>query len=59
MIVRLSEAAESDLQGGFRFYETRREGLGYYFLRSVIKDLRRLESIAGVHAIFHHRTFGC
>ncbi len=57
MIVRLSVAAESDLQDGFRFYEARREGLGYYFLRSIIKDLRRLESIAGVHAVFHPPYF--
>ena len=57
MIVRLSDKAEKDLQEAFGFYESARIDLGRYFLRTVLKDLRRLETIAGIHAVFHGPYF--
>lgn len=57
MRVRLVSSAAEDLREGFRFYEEQQDGLGTYFLESVLSDLRLLRTNAGIHskAIGYHR----
>ena len=38
MKVRILNAAEEDLEEGFRFYESQLPGLGSYFLDSLYSD---------------------
>lgn len=58
MKIRLSSLAERQLLEGYRFYENRSEGLGDYFLDSIMSDVDSLRVHAGVHAVFfgeYHR----
>lgn len=50
MQIRLTSAAEHDLQDGFLFYEMQQQTLGSYFLDSVYADIDSLILYAGVHA---------
>ena len=50
MQIRLTSAAELDLQDGFVFYEMQQQTLGSYFLDSVYADIDSLILYAGVHA---------
>ena len=50
MQIRLTSAAEQDLQDGFLFYEMQQQTLGSYFLDSVYADIDSLILYAGVHA---------
>ena len=50
MQIRLTSAAEQDLQDGFLFYEMQQPTLGSYFLDSVYADIDSLILYAGVHA---------
>lgn len=50
MQIRLTSAAEQDLQDGFQFYEMQQQTLGSYFLDSVYADIDSLILYAGVHA---------
>ncbi len=52
MRIKLSSAAERHLQAGYRFYESQSEGLGDYFLDSLMADVESLHIYAGVHAVF-------
>lgn len=47
-IVILNEA-EQDLIDGFRFYDRQEQGLGDYFLDSVMADIDSLLLYAGIH----------
>ena len=49
MTIRLTERAEADLTAGAAFYEQQGEGLGEYFLDSLISDLESLRLYAGTH----------
>lgn len=49
MIIRLTERAEADLATGAAFYEQQGDGLGEYFLDSLISDLESLQLYAGTH----------
>ncbi len=49
MRIRLLPNAETDLELAADFYESQREGLGDYFLSSLISDLESLKLFAGVH----------
>lgn len=53
--VHLLDEAELDLRGGETFYNERGQGLGDYFVDSLISDLSSLQHFAGIHA----RHFGC
>lgn len=58
MMIRLSAAAEQQLRVGYRFYERQTEGLGDYFLDSLMADIESLRIHAGVHEVFfgkYHR----
>lgn len=47
--VRITSAAEQDLQDGFWFYESQDVGLGAYYLDSLFSDIDALAIHAGIH----------
>jgi len=53
--VLLLSDAEQDLRDGFSFYDRQTRGLGDYFIRSLLADLRNLGHLAGIHA--QHRGY--
>lgn len=53
MKVRLLDEAEQDLEDGQAFFERQSPGLGGYFVRRLLEDLRALRTTAGIHAIEH------
>lgn len=57
MIIRLHSQAEQDLANGIRFYERQQQGLGDYFLDSIMADMESLQLYAGIHAKYfgYHR----
>ena len=58
MKIELSSVAEQQMEEGYRFYECQVEGIGDYFLDSLMADIESLHIHAGVHAIFfgkYHR----
>lgn len=52
MKVVLLESAEKLIAEGYYFYEKQEEGLGQYFRKSILKDLRSLEIFDGIHTRF-------
>ena len=48
--VRIGASAEQDLRDGFFFYEAQADGLGTYFLDSLLADLRALSVYGGIHS---------
>lgn len=57
MIIRLLDQAEQDLVKGMDFYEKQQQGLGDYFVDSIIADIESLHLYAGIHAMYfgYHR----
>lgn len=53
----LLDAAEKDIEEGYRFYEKQAPGLGAYFLDSLFSDIDSLAYYGGIHQIIfgHHR----
>jgi hypothetical protein len=58
--IEILPEAREDLIAGYRFYETQAQGLGSYFRDSLLADVDRLGTNAGVHAkVFgYHRSLG-
>ena len=54
MTILVLEDGVSDLEAGRRFYESREQGVGDYFVESILSDLESLVLCAGIH----HRHFG-
>jgi plasmid stabilization system protein ParE len=54
MRIRILNAAEKDLEEGYRFYELQFPGLGSYFLDSLYSDIDSLAYYGGIH----HVVFG-
>lgn len=54
MKVEILDEARGDLVDGYRFYEKQEEGLGTYFLDSLLADLESLRFYGGIHG----RHFG-
>lgn len=54
MRLRILDLANADLMEGFRFYERQEEGVGSYFLETLLSDIESLGVFAGVH----RRCFG-
>ncbi len=52
MQLRIHDAAESDLEDGYHFYERQSPGLGIYFLDSLSSDIDSLLFFAGIHRKF-------
>jgi plasmid stabilization system protein ParE len=57
MRVKILSVAESDLEEGYRFYESQADGLGTYFLDTLYSDIDSLAYFAGMHRIVlgYHR----
>ena len=53
MKFRLLSNAETDLELAADFYESQSEGLGEYFLTSLISDIESLKLYAGIHETRH------
>jgi len=49
MRIRILRSATRTIADGIRFYDRQQEGLGAYFLSSIMSDLRSLNIYAGVH----------
>jgi plasmid stabilization system protein ParE len=50
MRIEILDRAREDFLDGFRFYEKQREGVGHYFVDSLMADIESLRLYAGVHA---------
>lgn len=57
MRIKILSAAETDLEEGYRFYESQSDGLGTYFLDTLYSDIDSLAYFAGMHRIVlgYHR----
>lgn len=53
MKIKILDSAEEDLIEGFRFYESKAEGLGDYFLDSLYSDIQSLNTYAGIHPQYY------
>lgn len=55
--MKILDAAERDLEEGFRFYDHQSPGLGSYFLDSLYSDIDSLSFFEGIHPMVfgHHR----
>ena len=51
MNIEILSDAEKDIANGISFYESQSEGLGKYFLDSILSDIESLHIYAGVHII--------
>ena len=58
MRIRILQNAEADLELGADFYDAQAEGVGEYFLASLISDIESLKISAGVHEQYRgfHRS---
>jgi hypothetical protein len=50
MKIEILARAKNDFLEGFRFYERQSQGLGQYFIDSLMADVESLYAFAGVHA---------
>jgi len=51
------KAAKQDLLEGFSFYESKKEGLGPYFLESIYSDIDSLYLYAGIHSMHFEKYY--
>ena len=51
MRIEILAEAEQDLLDGFRFYERQSEGVGNYFVDSILTDIESLHLYAGIHVL--------
>ncbi len=49
MQIKILEEAEKDIAVGISFYESQGDGLGKYFLDSILSDIESLHIFAGIH----------
>ena len=49
MTIKILDEAEKDIAIGMAFYESQKEGLGKYFLNSILADIESLHIYAGIH----------
>ncbi len=49
MRIRITNAAEEDIEKGYYFYERKSPDLGIYFLDSIYSDIDSLLVFAGIH----------
>ena len=49
MQIKILEEAEKDIAAGIFFYESQSDGLGKYFLDSILSDIESLHVFAGIH----------
>ncbi|SMP88329.1 hypothetical protein SAMN06313486_10733 [Epsilonproteobacteria bacterium SCGC AD-308-P11] len=51
MKIKILEEAEKDIAIGMSFYESQKDGLGKYFLDSIVSDIESLHIYAGIHIV--------
>jgi len=51
MTIKILDEAEKDIAIGISFYESQKEGLGKYFLSSILADIESLHIYAGIHIV--------
>lgn len=51
MKIKILEEAEKDIALGMSFYESQKDGLGKYFLDSIVSDIESLHIYAGIHVV--------
>lgn len=53
MRIEILDEAQEDLVEGFRFYQSRAIGVGFYFLDCLFSDIGSLVLFAGIHQVVH------
>ena len=51
MNIKILDEAEKDIATGITFYESQKNGLGKYFLDSILSDIESLHIYAGIHIV--------
>ncbi len=51
MNIKILDEAEKDIAVGIFFYESQKNGLGKYFLDSMLSDIESLHIYAGIHIV--------
>jgi len=51
MTIKILDEAEKDIAIGISFYESQKDGLGKYFLDSILSDIESLHMYAGIHIV--------
>lgn len=51
MTIKILDEAEKDIAIGMSFYESQKDGIGKYFLDSILSDIESLYIYAGIHII--------
>ncbi|MDQ7066690.1 MAG: type II toxin-antitoxin system RelE/ParE family toxin [Sulfurimonas sp.] len=51
MHIKILDEAEKDIAIGISFYEAQKDGLGKYFLDSILSDIESLHIYAGIHIV--------
>ncbi|MCF6330498.1 MAG: type II toxin-antitoxin system RelE/ParE family toxin [Sulfurimonas sp.] len=51
MKIEILDEAEKDIAIGISFYEAQKDGLGKYFLDSILSDIESLHIYAGIHVV--------
>ena len=51
MTIKILDVAEKDIKIGISFYESQKDGLGKYFLDSILSDIESLHIYAGIHIV--------
>ena len=51
MTIKILDEAEKDIAIGMAFYESQKDGLGKYFLDSILSDIESLHIYAGIHIV--------
>ena len=51
MHIEILDEAEKDIVIGISFYESQKNGLGKYFLNSILADIESLHIYAGIHVV--------
>jgi len=51
MTIKILDEAEKDIAIGISFYESQKDGLGKYFLDSILSDIESLHIYASIHIV--------
>ena len=51
MTIKILDEAEKDIEIGISFYASQKDGLGKYFLNSILSDIESLHIYAGIHIV--------
>ncbi len=51
MTIKILDEAEKDIAIGMSFYESQKNGLGKFFLDSILSDIESLYIYAGIHIV--------